>query len=63
MTPIVFLIGIGFGALFTWCGVVLARDFRRRRPEPIDWDERTYAPPVVTTITHQSINRIREINI
>jgi len=64
MTP--FYLGVVTGLVGAACiaglyGFLL--QFRRRPHEPDDWSERAYAPPVVTSVTHQSINRIREIHL
>lgn len=60
-----FVGGIIFGALLMAGLAVLFLNRLRRPPrqEPIDWQERAYQPPVVVHHTHQSINRIREINL
>lgn len=60
-----FFAGVACGALLVACLAVLTftRKERRRRDIPTWTDEHYQAPPVVTNVTHHSINRIREINL
>lgn len=45
-----FLGGILFGALFAGAvAVIFMTRIRRPQPEPVDWTEKAYEPPVVTT--------------
>lgn len=51
MSDPAFLAGLVFGLIASALSVMIYTKLRRRpaRREPIDWEERTYAPPVATT--------------
>jgi hypothetical protein len=61
-----FYLGIVVGMICAACiaGLyAMVAKIRHNKHEPIDWQERAYAPPVFIGTTHKSINRIREINL